>query len=539
MGNLLPPVNGSQPYPASSSASSNNTMPGNLKTPGGLVLNFFGSNFTGSTEGANNTPGTSAQGTMPTPTQNANPLPLQPQQQPQPATVPYWPTQSIYPQQQSALSPANGVPNGVPTGDVTGMAPSDQLNALYGKYNDAQRQQDVALKAVKDAEDARNAYMAMGNQLRSQMAPKAPTQQAASLPNTPAAPANLPDAIGTPTANNANAMAAMPQGPQTPAALAPRPGLTPEQQALAEQALQQTGVPATQDGATPAQPAMATPTSPEGQPSAAATPATANPAEPNANAANTNTGAPNSPQPPSVTPAGTAPATQGSLSGANPTTLNNTLFSAAELVQFKKLSPQEQVNWITQRNLQPRADAIGEIAIQSGLASGNKFPKETYDRLETIANLDVKDVKGPAGEDLSYFVKTAIWALGLLNNSQQANTPVAQLPGIKSLEAIARNPKQNTDIRVAAAQSLRAMNRSNDPTMRQILKRIDTNQKSVIKPWTYLRPSTPGDVRQNIDAALKGIPIQQNPSPGAEAASAPTGNVAPSATAAPASLTAA
>jgi hypothetical protein len=544
MGNPLMPVPGSQPYPVaygSSSAvrqpQSNNGMPSSVKSPGGLVLNFFGSNFTGSNEGVGPQP---ADTFGPVPYTGGAPMPMtgMPPVSQQPAALPA--SQPVV----SGTAPMNAVD----MTDPSKLSPAEQLNALYGKYNDAQRQQDNALKAVTDAERARNDYMALGNTIRNMYQPASPAagMQTPAIPNglTPEQQAALQQAqqktlmeqakqlgllnqaqqqasqnqpaqptLNAGMANNPPLMPPYGQNTQPNPLLTgqpPLPGqtaqptLTPQQAALAAQALRQSGL-TPQDaamGMPGAQPSAGQNMNPAAASNVAAAAAPQQSQRPQAAAVTEPASSAN----PSSTPA----ATPSNLTGASATTLNNLIFAPEELVQFKKLTPREQIDWITQRNLQTKADAIGEIAIQSGMPNGNKFPQETYDRLQAIAKLDTKDIKGPAGDDLRYFRKTALWTLGLLNGSQNANVPVNTLAGIKTIEAIARDPKETNDIRIAAAQALQAINRSNDPTMQKVLKRVESNEKALIKPWTWLRAGTPNDVKKIVDSARKGVPIQAN-----------------------------
>jgi hypothetical protein len=572
MGNPLPPIAGPNPY-ANRPQGAAPVMPNSLKTPGGLVLNFFGSNFTGSNEGT------------------AVPVANTPAAEP---VAPYWPAQSAYPvaanqsaigNSAPALNPAaSAIDNGpkllgastatsnAPV-DPSKLTPQEQLNALYKDFNAAQQEQEKALKAVQDAEAARNRYLALGNSIRNLNAPKTsepvnPANQAGtnqtgnptpaepmanSMPVQAAQPAPAAAAIQPSTAegaaplsgnagqnaalnsalnanqndgqNNAlppNLLPAATAEPAAPVAGQPPTGvntsnLSPDQAALANQALAQSGL--TPDGAPNAAPVAGAPATPEA-------PATANPAatattplaptEQPATAGQTGatTGA---------TPAADAIATTPTavISGATPDTLNSLIFTPEELVQFKKLNPREQVDWITQRNLQTKADAIGEIAIQSGLPNGNKFPQETYDRLEAIAKLDTKDIRGAAGQDLEYFRKTGLWTLGLLIGAQNSGKPINSIPAVALAESIARDPKETKGIRVAAAQSLQAMNRGNDPAMQQILNRISSNDKSILKPWSWVRANTPADVKQIVQSARKNIPIQVNQPPSGISAGAP------------------
>jgi hypothetical protein len=519
MGNSFPPVTGSQPYPAGNPSmganrnQGNNGIPGSVKSPGGLVLNFFGSNFTGSNEGVQQ-PGGATDSFQPSGMSNTN-------NQASGGSVPMQ-QQANQSNPFAGGSNAPAMPSGVDITDPTKLSPAEQLNSLYNKYNAAQQQQDAALKAVQDAERARNDYMALGNNIRNQyQQPPNPTAQP--FPNSVGGTVDAGQTLPTgQVPGQSNAQPLTPGQPlsgqglpgQNPAALPPGNSqtgqpLTPQQTALAAQALRQSGLsPQDQAGMNPAQ------QTPGRQPDASATDgqsgqtATAQPQQ-------QPTGASQRPQAASVSEPGAPSATPSNLTGAPAQTLNKLIFSPEELVQFKKLTPREQIDWITQRNLQTKADAIGEIAIQSGMPNGSKFPQETYERLETIAKLDTKDIKGPAGDDLRYFRKTALWTLGLLNGSQNSSTPVQSLPAIKTIESIARDPKETTDIRIAAAQALQAINRGNDPAMQQTLKRVYSNQKSAVKPWTWLRAGTPTDVRKIVDSARKGVPIQAT-QPGAE-----------------------
>ncbi len=361
--------------------------------------------------------------------------------------------------------------------------PADAVQALYSKYNDAQQAQQQAADALRKAEQSRNDYLSLGNSLNN--ATPTPGLPAAALPAAAAAAA----AAAVPVALAAAKVAGPAVAPTTPTPVAP---VSPEQQQLAGQALQQSGLTAPTSQPTP-------PVAPPAAPPEAMVPGPTPPVDPMAPSA----------QPPvAATPPSPAATPTANLSNAQPDALNNLIFSEQELADFKKLTPKEQQLWIGQRNLQSKADAIGEIAIQAGMPNAPKFPKATYDRLEAIANLPTNDITGPEGDDLRYFRKTALWTLGLLNGSQNTSVPVKDLPGIKTIEAIASNPKESKDVRVAAAQSLQAMGRGNDKDMQATLARLKSNGVSLLAPWTWLRPRTPRDVVTILDATRRGVPIQ-------------------------------
>jgi hypothetical protein len=174
----------------------------------------------------------------------------------------------------------------------------------------------------------------------------------------------------------------------------------------------------------------------------------------------------------------------------------------------KKAGGRPNFDILTKANrLQQQADAISEVAVRSGLANHPPFPKETFDRLELIANLDTRNAKDQTKDDLDYFRQTALWTLGLLNGSQNSSMPTQALPGIKTMERIARDPKESPQVRAAAVQALRAANRFNSREMLQLIDRVE-NKGPWFNPANWFKSPLPPEVKRETTAIRQGIPIQ-------------------------------
>jgi hypothetical protein len=388
------------------------------------------------------------------------------------------------------------------------LPPTDQLTIAYSEANG---KREAALKALADAEAARSKYLNLGQQLGGGQPPITPTQSA--LPPTP--PPSLSPA---PTAGGS---------PFLPPALTQDPfqvaNTAPVNPAL---------------GATSALPLstvspMVAPTSPESTvlpPSATSPAPTAPTGLPVTEQASIVPGTPiaNGPVPLPGVPSNVPTPTQATqppvsaLSGAPSTVLNELLLSSnpqnnefAQLRQGAVKNKGRALPDILMKpgRLQQQDEAIEELAIQAQQPAHAPFPQETFDRLDLLANLDTRALKGASLEEINTLRKKAVWTMALLNVSQNGSMATASLPGLKTMERIIRDPKESTGFKQDVARGLQAIlaPRSKTKEAQQIIKRTKGNGKSAFNPLSWFNKGVPTEVKGVLNQAENGVSIAPPP----------------------------
>lgn len=131
-------------------------------------------------------------------------------------------------------------------------------------------------------------------------------------------------------------------------------------------------------------------------------------------------------------------------------------------------SSNEELNRVLMegQSLQDKVDAMAEIS------NRKQGTPETYAILKSIAGEDTSMIPaGEAKDTADYARQTALWTLGMLNGTQNASAPTAQLPGMNVISGILSNPQESPAVKIAALQSLQAMNRPQDPDINKIYNR--------------------------------------------------------------------
>lgn len=138
--------------------------------------------------------------------------------------------------------------------------------------------------------------------------------------------------------------------------------------------------------------------------------------------------------------------------------------------------PVEQLNQIlaNPQSIQEKVDVIEQVAMR-----GQANP-ETFKLLEQEALLDTSGLPdNNLRQQADYVREAAIWSLGLLNQTQHAQTPTAQLPGLSAFDQIAKSKNESDIVKAAVAQSLGLMGRENDKQVKKILKKLAKNKNAV------------------------------------------------------------
>ena len=164
---------------------------------------------------------------------------------------------------------------------------------------------------------------------------------------------------------------------------------------------------------------------------------------------------------------------------------------------LENVSLEELNRMISQpQTLQEKVDAMEEIGVRG------QGTVETIELLKQEALADTSMLPpGQAQDDGNYVRQAALWTLGMLNKSQNSNTPIDKVPGLSVIEQIISSKNENSDVKQAAIQALQVMDRLGERRIKKALKKA-TRDKN-------------GDVSRLAQEALAGTSIPLPTSPGA------------------------
>ncbi len=119
---------------------------------------------------------------------------------------------------------------------------------------------------------------------------------------------------------------------------------------------------------------------------------------------------------------------------------------------------------------------LGAILEFAARQQGNR---ETYELLKREAMAPTNELPpGQAQEDGNLIRQAALFALGNLNRAQNSQVETVALPGLDAINTILKNPKENPAVKAAAVTALGYIDRPNDPVIKGLLNRAakDSNQ---------------------------------------------------------------
>ncbi len=142
--------------------------------------------------------------------------------------------------------------------------------------------------------------------------------------------------------------------------------------------------------------------------------------------------------------------------------------------EFQTMRP-EELNMIiaSPPSANQKLGAILEFAARQ---QGNR---ETYELLKREALAPTNELPpGQAQEDGNLIRQAALFALGNLNRAQNSQVETRALPGLEAIHAILKNPKENPAVKAAAVTALGYIDRPNDPVIKGLLNQAakDSNQ---------------------------------------------------------------
>ena len=127
--------------------------------------------------------------------------------------------------------------------------------------------------------------------------------------------------------------------------------------------------------------------------------------------------------------------------------------------------------------LQPQSpkdklDAINEIAMRQ------QGDRQTYELLKQEA---ANSTPGLQPDDANLIRQAALFALGNLNRVQNAQVPTNQLPGMDAINKIINNKSENPAVKAAAVTALGYIDRPQDRTIQNILKKAERDKNPDVK----------------------------------------------------------
>lgn len=126
--------------------------------------------------------------------------------------------------------------------------------------------------------------------------------------------------------------------------------------------------------------------------------------------------------------------------------------------------------------LQQKLDAMEEAGVRG---VGNA---ETYELIaRTASKVDISHLTGQRHADAQYIRQAALWTLGLLNKGQHGNVSTNELPGLAIIKAIVEEEREDPEVRIAGIQALQVINRSDDKTIRAVLRKASQDTNSHVK----------------------------------------------------------
>jgi hypothetical protein len=143
---------------------------------------------------------------------------------------------------------------------------------------------------------------------------------------------------------------------------------------------------------------------------------------------------------------------------------------------LKTMSVDDLNNFIANpATLQQKINAMEEIGIRG---QGNP---QTYELLKREALSDTNQLSGQALDDANYVRQASLWTMGMMNKAQNGSVPTDKLPGLSTIEKILGNKRENPEVQAAAVQALQVINRPGDARIQKILKAAAKNKNPEVK----------------------------------------------------------
>jgi hypothetical protein len=143
---------------------------------------------------------------------------------------------------------------------------------------------------------------------------------------------------------------------------------------------------------------------------------------------------------------------------------------------LKTMSVDDLNNFIANpATLQQKINAMEEIGIRG---QGNP---QTYELLKREALSDTSQLSGQALDDANYVRQASLWTMGMMNKAQNGSVPTDKLPGLSTIEKIIGNKRENPEVQAAAVQALQVINRPGDARIQKILKAASKNKNPEVK----------------------------------------------------------
>lgn len=144
---------------------------------------------------------------------------------------------------------------------------------------------------------------------------------------------------------------------------------------------------------------------------------------------------------------------------------------------YQTLRP-EELNMII-ANPQPSNEKLSAILEFAARQQGNR---ETYELLKNEAMMDTSQLPpGQAQEDGNLIRQAALFALGNLNRAQNSQVETAQLPGLDAINNILKNPNENPAVKAAAVTALGYIDRPQDKVIKGLLNRASKDPNQDVK----------------------------------------------------------
>lgn len=144
---------------------------------------------------------------------------------------------------------------------------------------------------------------------------------------------------------------------------------------------------------------------------------------------------------------------------------------------YQTLRP-EELNMII-ANPQPSNEKLSAILEFAARQQGNR---ETYELLKNEAMMDTSQLPpGQGQEDGNLIRQAALFALGNLNRAQNSQVETSQLPGLDAINNILKNPNENPAVKAAAVTALGYIDRPNDKVVKGLLNRASKDPNQDVK----------------------------------------------------------
>lgn len=143
---------------------------------------------------------------------------------------------------------------------------------------------------------------------------------------------------------------------------------------------------------------------------------------------------------------------------------------------LQMMRPEELNALIQGQDQNQKLNAILEFAARQ---QGNR---ETYELLKNEALAPTTQLPpGQAQEDGNLIRQAALFALGNLNRAQNSQVETAQLPGLDAINNILKNPQESPAVKAAAVTSLGYIDRPQDKVINALLSRAAKDPSQDVK----------------------------------------------------------